>query len=388
MTTFFPPHPSSTLVNVSDDADLRLVRVLAPSTSAPDEFEKECAAAIADGDAATLLRTVIDNGAVSGLMRADYTLDEAVSAFSLLTVYLDRVGDAAVGGELCGLLADAVAAGSSEDDGGREKRSAMIAALFNLRSDGCERARLLARIVDLADASTLSPGEPRGVSALADALDPATLKSSLALWGDGVDDVVLRALYAAVSRGMDRVLASLTKDEGDKTTEAKIRATKERKQTYMLLFLETYKEEVGTLVSECGLTKRDDCNLMSDENRRTLFESIFLSVALTRQFLICIVYPCLALALSHEHARAVSTRRRRGVVRARGVRLRHTRSHPPLLDPAAHPFTSGSVRPQNIRTGAIRFAQNLHGGKIAGLSRLHGHAGQGGGVLDVWVGRG
>ncbi|KAL3798453.1 hypothetical protein ACHAW5_007405 [Stephanodiscus triporus] len=264
MTTVFPPHPSSTLVNVSEDADLRLVRVLAPSTSAPDEFEKECAAAIADGDAATLLRTVIDNGAVSGLMRADYTLDEAVSAFSLLTVYLDRVGDAVVGGELCGLLADAVAAGSSEDDGGRDRRSAMIAALFNLRSDGCERARLLARIVDLADASTLSPGEPRGVSALADALDPATLKSSLVLWGDGVDDVVLRALYAAVSRGMDRVLATLTKDEGDKTTEAKIRATKERKQTYMLLFLETYKEE----------------------------------------FLICIVYILVSLSLTNTHVQS------------------------------------------------------------------------------------
>jgi len=253
MTTFFPPHPSSTLVNVSDDADLRLVRVLAPSTSDPDGFERECAAAVADGDAATLLRTVIDSGAVSGLLRgADYTLDEAVSAFSLLTVYLDRVGDAAVGGELCGLLADAVAAttaAEADDDGGvREKRSAMIAALFNLRSDGSERAGLLARIVDLADAMALSPGEPRGVSALADALEPAMLRSSLALWGGGIDDAVLRALYASVSRGMDRVLDALTRDDGDKTSEAKIRATKERKQNYMLLFLETFKEEVGTLI--------------------------------------------------------------------------------------------------------------------------------------------
>jgi hypothetical protein len=253
MTTFFPPHPSSTLVNVSDDADLRLVRVLAPSTSDPDEFERVCAAAISDGNAAALLRTVIDNGAVSGLLRgSDYTLDEAVSAFGLLTVYLDRIGDAVVEGELCGLLADAVAGSSHDDDddddsgGIRERRSAMIAALFNLRSDGSERARLLSRIVDLADASTLSPGEPRGVSSLADALDPAALRSSIALWGDGVDDIVLRALYASVSRGMDRVLAALAKDVGDKTTEAKIRAAKERKQTYLLLFLETYKEEVGT----------------------------------------------------------------------------------------------------------------------------------------------
>jgi hypothetical protein len=307
MTTFFPPHPSSTLVNVSDDADLRLVRVLAPSTSDPDEFERECAAAVADGDAATLLRTVIDSGAVSGLLRGeDYTPDEAVSAFSLLTVYLDRVGDAAVEAELCGLLADAVAAstaadggatvtadggdgggGGDDDVGARERRSAMIAALFNLRSDGSERAGLLARIVDLADATALSPGEPRGVSALADALDPAALRSSLALWGGGIDGAVLRALYASVSRGMDRVLVALTRDDGDKTTEAKIRATKERKQTYMLLFLETYKEEVGTLIlvvtfgsvfaMMCLSGVRQERKLhwdvgMCDENPRNLLE--------------------------------------------------------------------------------------------------------------------
>jgi translation initiation factor 3 subunit M len=256
MTTLFPPHPSSILVNVSDDADLRLVRVLAPSTSNPNTFEKDCATAVSNGDAASLLRTVINSGAVAGLLTSDYTLDEAVSAFSLLTVYLDRVNDAVVESGLCNVLADAVTAvgedeGTTVGGGGiiMEKRSAMIAALFNLRSSGTERVRLLARIVDLADTNTLIPCEPRGVSALADALDPTTLKSSIAMWSgsvDVIDDNILRSLYASVSRGMDRVLASLTKAGGegkDKTIEAKIKATRERKQTYMLLFLDTYKDE-------------------------------------------------------------------------------------------------------------------------------------------------
>jgi hypothetical protein len=156
MTTLFPPHPSSILVNVSDDADLRLVRVLAPSTSNPNTFEKDCATAVSNGDAASLLRTVINSGAVAGLLTSDYTLDEAVSAFSLLTVYLDRVNDAVVESGLCNVLADAVTAvgedeGTTVGGGGiiMEKRSAMIAALFNLRSSGTERVRLLARIVDL-----------------------------------------------------------------------------------------------------------------------------------------------------------------------------------------------------------------------------------------------
>lgn len=262
MTALFPPHPSSTLVNVTDDADLRLVRVLAPSTSDPDGFERDCAAAVADGDAATLLRKVIDSGAVSGLLTTDYTLDEAVSAFSLLTVYLDRVGDTAVESELCGHLADAVSrvgmVGLGGDD--MEKRSAMIAALFNLRSSGSERARLLATIVDLADATTLTPGEPRGVSSLADALDPYTLKSSIAMWSgaEGIDDKVLRSLYGSVSRAMDRVLTNLTKDAegGDKTTDSKIKATMERKQTYMLLLLETYKD-VSQLDADAAMYARD-----------------------------------------------------------------------------------------------------------------------------------
>lgn len=253
MTTLIPPHPSSILVNVSDDADLRLVRVLAPSTSNPNNFEKDCATAVSNGDAAALLRTVINSGAVSGLLTSDYTLDEAVSAFSLLTVYLDRVNDSVVESELCSVLADAVTeVGVDEGNVGggiiTEKRPAMIAALFNLRSSGTERVRLLARIVDLADTNTLNPGEPRGMSALADALDPATLKSSIASWSgaDVIDDNILRSLYASVSQGMDRVLASLTKAGGegkDKTIEAKVKATRERKQTYMLLFLDTYKDE-------------------------------------------------------------------------------------------------------------------------------------------------
>ena len=249
-TTVSPPHPSSTLVNISDDADLRLIRVLAPSTSDPTSFEDACASAISDGNAAGLLRTMIDKGAITGLLSSSYTLDEAVSAFSLLTVYLDRVGDANAEKDLCGALADAVGQPAQTEENGdgntkNEKQSAMVAALFSLRSDGNEKVKLLTKIVDLADASALSPGEPMGVSALADMLDAANIKSSLVLWGgDGIDNVELRALYKAVSEGMDRVLAKLAKDEKDKTTAMKIKAARERKQTYMLLFLQTYKEEV------------------------------------------------------------------------------------------------------------------------------------------------
>eukprot|EP00578_Thalassiosira_sp_NH16_P031192 CAMPEP_0181080380 /NCGR_PEP_ID=MMETSP1071-20121207/2536_1 /TAXON_ID=35127 /ORGANISM="Thalassiosira sp., Strain NH16" /LENGTH=441 /DNA_ID=CAMNT_0023161853 /DNA_START=167 /DNA_END=1492 /DNA_ORIENTATION=- len=272
--TTSPPHPSSTLVNISDDADLRLIRVLAPSTTDPSSFESACASSISDGDAAGLLRTVIGNGAIAGLLTGGYTIDEAVSAFSLLTVYLDRVADAKVERELCVALADAVGdAEENGEDGRREKQSTMVSALFNLRSDGNEKVKLLTRIVELADLSALSPGEPRGVVALADLLESSNLKSLLALWGD-IDNVGLRALYAAVSKGMDRVLAQLTKDVEDKTTMMKIKVTKERKQSYMLLFLDTYKEgselddEANSYAREAALYAiRDPINLFSTQRR-------------------------------------------------------------------------------------------------------------------------
>ena len=263
--TVSPPHPSSTLVNISDDADLRLIRVLAPcctssSSASPSSFEEECKIAIGNSDAAQLLRTVINHGTIRGLLtNTNFSVDEVVSVFSLLTVYLDRVGDASVARELCGALADAVVAagGSGEATGDEEakkrkaKQSAMVASLFNLRTNADEKVKLLTKVVELADISALSPGASRGVSALADMLEPTTLQSTLKLWGNLQDEegggiLALRALYAAVVSGMDRVLDKLAKDGGeeDKTIAMKITATKERKQTYLLHFLETYTDEV------------------------------------------------------------------------------------------------------------------------------------------------
>lgn len=283
-STTSPPHPSSTLVNISEDADARLIRALAPSAPDPAAFEKSCTAAISAGDAAILLRTVMDSGALAGLLKhGAYTADEAVGAFSLLTVYLDRVGDVAAARKLCGQLAAAVVRAGAPDDGGdadagtRERQAAMVAALFNLRSDGGEKVRLLATVVALADAAALSPGEPRGVATLADMLDAAELKASLVLWEGGrggVDNLELRALYRAVSKGMDRVLAKLTKVEDDKTVTMKIEAAMERKQTYMLLFLETYKEgspldaEATSVAREAAIYAiRDPINLFATQRR-------------------------------------------------------------------------------------------------------------------------
>ena len=67
-----PPQASSALVNVSEQAELRLVQLLADSCPSPAAvemtFAPECEGYIGNGDAAGLVRTVLgDAGAISGL---------------------------------------------------------------------------------------------------------------------------------------------------------------------------------------------------------------------------------------------------------------------------------------------------------------------------------
>jgi hypothetical protein len=247
-----PQHPSSTLVNISSDADLRLIRILAPHTTSKT-FESNCSTAITNGDAAGLIRTILSEPqAIGQLLSADYTTEEAMGTFSLFGALLERVEQREVQCELCGGLADAVAA-TNGSDASAEKRSAMLAALFNLRSDGVEKVRLLTKIVDLAEAASLAPGE--GVSSLSDLLEPSMLESSLAGWGD-IPEGEKRCLFRAVVKGMDRLLDKLRSERGDDVAEASlevqvdknIKDVADRKQTYLLLILDTYKYEVRALI--------------------------------------------------------------------------------------------------------------------------------------------
>jgi len=271
-----PVHPSSTLVNVADDADARLIRVLAPATVNPDDFESACQSSVSNGDAAGLLRTMVSFGGIAALLQDTYTVAEAVSAFSLLTVSLNRIGDYKVSKEICKSLAEEVAkAGSDQSAKKKEKQSAMVAALFNLRNDGGEKVELLAQIVDLADVSAISPGEPKGVAVLADMLDADVLSSSMKAWGENITSVELRSLYKSVTQAMDRVLAKLGQDDQeDKTITLKIKATEERKQAYMLLFLGTFEDEskldedAKTYAQEAAVGAiRDPINLFSTQRR-------------------------------------------------------------------------------------------------------------------------
>ena len=82
-----PPQASSALVNVSEQAELRLVQLLADSCPSPAAvemtFAPECEGYIGNGDAAGLVRTVLgDAGAISGLLAIE-PKDEAESRWRI-----------------------------------------------------------------------------------------------------------------------------------------------------------------------------------------------------------------------------------------------------------------------------------------------------------------
>jgi len=200
-------------------------------------------------------------------------VEEATGIFSLFGALLERVDNPEAQRELCGGLASLVAAtNGTEDVTSREKRSGMLASLFNLRSNGVEKIRLLTKIVDMADATTLAStgimGE--GVSSLSDMLEPSTMEASLAVWGD-ISEEEKRGLFRAVVKGMDRLLNKLADAKSDAAKAKSVKDVEDRKQAYLLLILGTYKDESS--VDNEALTYAQQASIGVINNPIDLFSS-------------------------------------------------------------------------------------------------------------------
>ena len=228
---------SSTLVNVAEDAELRLVRLLADG--APPEllsptFVQDCEQCMVEADASALMRTIVgDKGAMVALFSLE-PLDEAVSAFSLLAALLDRVRDdhPEAEAELAVALADAVVNSQVEEaQDAALRRIHFLSTLYNIRSDGRERCALLTRMLRLAAAhqpTMLTEGQALGNLLLEDASTSAftsepRIVSMLASW-----DVPM-----AARRDLYRAIADAISD------------SPARKQRFTLLLVESYKDAVS-----------------------------------------------------------------------------------------------------------------------------------------------
>ena len=201
------PIASSTLVNVAEDAELRLVRLMATTSASTENvrptFVSDCEACIAHGDAAQLMKTIVaEKGAIQALLALD-DMGEAVSAISLLGALLDRVKESDGAGIRSGssvstqLLTDVtasiVAATNAET---APKAVSLLATLYNMRSDPTEKVRLLVQMIRLTTASAPTLLEA-SASVLGKWMDPARLVAILDEWA--VPPAGRRDLYRAAA---------------------------------------------------------------------------------------------------------------------------------------------------------------------------------------------
>lgn len=232
---------SSTLVNVADDAELRLVRLLAeaaPSQLISASFVQDCEACIVNADASQLIKIVVNDPGAMGALLSLESVDEAISAFTILTALLARVGRDRPNDEkgLTQLLADAVVNATLD---GKEpahiatRQIALLSVIYNMRPNGLEKCSVLERMIQLAGThqpSMLEPGQPLG-DLLHEDIQPSDfsvapssprLVAMLDAWDVPAQE--RRNLFRAVSQGISTDSA--------------------RKQRFMLLFVESYKDAV------------------------------------------------------------------------------------------------------------------------------------------------
>lgn len=202
---------SSALVNVTEDAELRLVRHLAETAeSTSTTFVDTCEECIARGDAAKLMEIILAERVVIQALSLD---DEAVSAVSLLAALLDRAKDS----QLVQQLADSLVQVSTDT----RKTISLLATLYNMRSDASEKVDLMVKMIRLVSKCEPSLLDPHS-SDLGKRIDASRLPAVLDEWC--VEPAARRALYLAASEGASTPLA---------------------KQRFTLLVLETYSTSVS-----------------------------------------------------------------------------------------------------------------------------------------------
>lgn len=186
---------SSALVNVTEDAELRLVRHLAEAAeeSVAPGFVQKCEACIAGGDAAKLMATIV---AEKGAIKALSLDEEGVSAVSLLAALLDRAKDS----KLVDDFANSLMQASSD----ATKTVSLLATLFNMRSSADEKVGLMAKMIRFATQHQPVLLEPQA-SVLGKWMDASQMAAMMDEWN--IEPSVRRPLYLAASEGASTAVA-------------------------------------------------------------------------------------------------------------------------------------------------------------------------------------
>jgi translation initiation factor 3 subunit M len=279
---------SSTLVNVSEDAEMRLVGLLAEAAPTTDvgqmqSFQDECTRSINEGNATSLLQTIMESPeAMSALMVLD--TEQAVAAVSLLAALLQKVRPPDREAALAQALVDAIvratslAAALEEEAGGEEdmrtaqRKIALLSVLYNMRTDAHQKCSLLSRMLQLAsthpdqllaDASLLG----RLLQPPAASAHPTTTTTggtAVAASGRAAAPAAARpagevprlvAVLDSWNRGGGAAAAASVRDRRElySTICSVLPAADLRKQRFLLLLTETYNTQTPDQVDSAGV---------------------------------------------------------------------------------------------------------------------------------------
>lgn len=223
--------PSSTLVNIAENAEMRLIELLSRKAS-NQTFVQDCENCIANAQASNLIRTILlDEGALRSLWEVGVGSD-GISAFALLLALLDRVEDAADESLLAMEIASAIGkqASSVNSEKYAKRMVGMLCFLYNLRCNGLEKCRLLGQIVTVASIACPNILTEEGNGELGSLLLPQTISANMNFWD--VDMTEKRSLLSALARAMEAI------------------GNDKYKQKFWLLLLETFSNDAVETIAK------------------------------------------------------------------------------------------------------------------------------------------
>jgi translation initiation factor 3 subunit M len=149
---------SSTLVNVSDDAEVRLVALLAAGcTDDADKFTSACQASIDAGQMDELLNTIFKSpGAIAHLLTLQ-PAEDAVSALAVIAALMERAG------RTTQEVADTIV-NCAVNGGANERKITLLSTLYNMQANPVEKCNYLNQMYGLTreEPHWLAPEQPLG----------------------------------------------------------------------------------------------------------------------------------------------------------------------------------------------------------------------------------
>lgn len=245
---------SSTLVNVAEDAEQRLVAVL--GADAGEKFQATCTACIAAGDSTKLIKTVTSSDAA---MKTFLTLEtvEAVAAISLLATLLQKSDKFSAA--LHKFLVDAIVGLGGSELGTSERKLTLLSVLYNMLPEKCYILKCMIELAGTHTEQLLHPETALGrlLSSRDKAFANASAPRVVALL-DSWDKLNETTVTIADRRMLFSTVCNV------------MPATDIRKQRFLLLLVETY--DGGKGMDDAGLTAAKDAAIGAIRNPVLLFQ--------------------------------------------------------------------------------------------------------------------